>query len=157
MTTKWAILLLALFFPLLLRAQDEPPINPESNRQEIVNLEHETARAILQNNGTFFRRVYSDDFSGTLSHGQPVDKALLIHIIEDRSFRYESFNASDIKVHIFQNTAVTSCLWSYVITLKGQHVSTQLRTIHVYVNSPRGWQVVAGQSTALPPDSPRPL
>jgi hypothetical protein len=53
------------------------PANPEMRRQEVVNLERETARAIMLNNGTFFRRVYSDDFAGTLSHGQMVDKRII--------------------------------------------------------------------------------
>src|SRR5437762_5607712 len=48
--------------------------DPEVHRQEIVSLEREAARAIQLNNGTYFQRVYSDDFAGTLSHGQQVNK-----------------------------------------------------------------------------------
>ena len=62
------------------------PPNPEMRRQEIVNLERETARAILLNNGTFFRRVYSDDFLGTLSHGEMVDKNNLIDAVQSSRF-----------------------------------------------------------------------
>ena len=73
------VLALALVFTPVLNSQDpynpdDNPPNPEMQRQEIINLERETARAILLNNGTFFRRVYADDFAGTLSHGQTVDK-----------------------------------------------------------------------------------
>ena len=42
------------------------PTDPETGRQEIVNLEREAAHAIQLSDGTFFRRVYSDDFTGTL-------------------------------------------------------------------------------------------
>ncbi len=52
--------------------------NPELQRQEVIALERETARAIQLGDATFFRRVYSDDFSGVLSHGQIVDKAGMI-------------------------------------------------------------------------------
>ena len=51
------------------------PIDPEIQRQEIVNLEREAARAIQLGDGTYFRRVYADDFAGTLSRGEPVNKA----------------------------------------------------------------------------------
>ena len=124
---------------------------------EIHNLERECVRAIQLNNGTFFRRVLSDDFVGTLSHGQPVNKTQWIAVVESPGVKYESFHASDIKVRIFQETAIATCLWSSRSIVKGQRVSSQLRAIHVYVNGPRGWHVVSGQATNLPPDVQQPL
>src|SRR5260370_33488040 len=47
--------------------------DPEAQTQEIISLEKEAARAIQLSNGTFFYRVYSDDFSVTLSHGQHIN------------------------------------------------------------------------------------
>ena len=86
-----AALLLILALGLVGRAAGQAPARPltpeereemirqaaqsEIDRQEIVNLEKEAAHAIQLNNPTFFKRVYSDDFTGTLSHGQPVNKA----------------------------------------------------------------------------------
>jgi hypothetical protein len=135
---------------------DAPP-NPEMQRQEIVNLENETARAIQLNNGTFFRRVYSEDFIGTLSHGQSVNKAQLIEVVQTRGIKYETFIASDIKVRFFRDVAVASSLWSARTILNGQRVGGQLRVVHVYVNGPRGWLAVASQATPLPPDTHLPL
>jgi ketosteroid isomerase-like protein len=131
--------------------------DPEVQRQEIVSLEKEAAHAIQQNNGTFFRRVYSDDYTGTLSHGQTVDRNQWIQAIESPLVKYESFNASDVKVHIYQDTAIATCLWSSRSIVRGQHVSNQIRAIHIYLNTPRGWHVVSGQSTNLPPDVQQPL
>jgi Domain of unknown function (DUF4440) len=133
------------------------PPNPEMQRQEVVNLEHETVRAIMQNNGTFFRRVYSDDFEGTLSHGQMVDKNHFIDEVQNSGAKYESFNASDIQVRFFQETAVATCLWTSRAIFKGQQIETQMRVIHVYINGPRGWHVVAGQNTPMPPYTAHPL
>lgn len=138
-------------------AQRMPLGDPEIQRQEIIALEKEAAHAIQLNNSTFFRRVYSDDFTGTLSHGQPVNKAQWITAIETPSVKYESFLATDIKVRIYQDAAVATCLWSTRSIIKAQLVSHQLRAIHVYVNTPRGWQVVSGQATNLPPDVQHPL
>lgn len=132
-------------------------VDPDMQRQEIVSLEREAARAIQLNNGTFFRRVYSDDFTGTLSHGQQIDRGQWLAVIESPSAKFESFIASDIKVHLFQDTAVATCLWSARSIVKGQRISSQLRTIHVYVNSPRGWHTVSGQITNLPPAVQQPL
>jgi Domain of unknown function (DUF4440) len=156
------VLALALLITPVLNSQDpynpdENPVNPEMQRQEIINLERETARAILLNNGTFFRRVYAEDFAGTLSHGQTVDKNHLINEVQNGGARYQSFNASDIQVRIFRETAISTCLWTSRGFFRGQETETQMRVMHIYINGPRGWHVVAGQTTQLPPYTPHPL
>jgi hypothetical protein len=156
-----ALLILGLTLNATGRCQENPPLNEaaqaEMHRQEIVNLENEAARAIQLNNGTFFRRVYSDDFSGTLSHGQPVNKTAFIAAVQNPDVKYDWFNAGDINVRIFQDTAVATCLWSARGSFKGQRFDNGMRVIHVYINGPRGWHVVAGQATLLPPGMPQPL
>ncbi|HEX2662974.1 MAG TPA: nuclear transport factor 2 family protein [Candidatus Acidoferrum sp.] len=133
------------------------PLDPELRRQEIVSLEKEAGHAIALRNGSFFRRVYSEDFAGTLSRGQQVDKAQWIALIQSDAVKYESFNASDIKVQIYQEMAVATCLWSSRFSAKGQRLSHQMRAIHVYLNGASGWHVVSGQITGLPPDVGQPL
>ncbi|HKV61096.1 MAG TPA: nuclear transport factor 2 family protein [Candidatus Acidoferrum sp.] len=135
------------------RCVSQPTLgDPEVQRQEITSLEREAAHAIQLSNGTFFRRVYSDEFAGTLSHGQQINRDQWIAAVETASVKRESFNVSDIKVRIFQETAVATCLWSSRFIINGQHLSSQLRVIHVYVNTPNGWHVISGQTTNLPPD-----
>lgn len=152
-----ALLLVGLALSFGWQEQDEPPPNPEMQRQEIINLEHEAARAIQTNTGTFFRRVYSDDFSGTMSHGQPVDKTTFISAVQTYEVKYDGFNASDINVRLYKDTAVATCLWTARGTFKEQKFNSQMRVLHVYINTPRGWRVVAGQITLLPPGGQLPL
>jgi uncharacterized protein DUF4440 len=152
-----ALFLVGLALNFGWQEQDEPPPNPEMQRQEIVNLETEAARAIQTNTGTFFRRVYSDDFSGTLSHGQPVNKTTFINAVQTGEVKYDAFNASDISIRFYRDAAIASCLWSARGTYKEQRFSSQMRVLHVYINTPRGWRVVAGQVTLLPPGGQLPL
>jgi hypothetical protein len=140
------------------RCVSQPALgDPEVQRQEIVSLEREAAHAIQLSSSTFFHRVYSDDFAGTLSHGQQINKDQWIAAIESPSVRRESFNVSDIKVRIFQETAVATCLWSSRFIVNGQRFSSQIRAIHFYVNTPNGWHVFSAQTTNLPPDVQQPL
>jgi len=134
-----------------------PATDPETERQEIVNLEREGAHAIQLSDGTFFRRVYSDDFAGTLSRGESVNKTGFINAVQSTAIHYEAFNASDIKIHIFRDTAVATCLWSSRAIVKGQSVNSQMRVMHIYVNGGNGWKVVAGQTSPLPPYVQQPL
>jgi len=131
--------------------------DPEVQRQEIVSLEKEAARAIHLNSSTFFYRIYSDDFAGTLSHGQQINKLQWIGAVESPLVKRESFYISDINVRIFRDTAVATCLWSSRFIVNGQHFSSQIRAMHVYINTPNGWHVVSGQTTNLPPDVQQPL
>ena len=133
------------------------PLDPELRRQEIVSLEKEAGHAIGLRNGSYFRRVYSDDFAGTLSHGQPVNKAQWISLVQSDAIKYESLNASDIKIQINQEMAIATCLWSSRFSAKGKSLSHQMRAIHVYLNGAGGWHVVSGQITNLPPDVGQPL
>jgi hypothetical protein len=152
-----ALFLLGLTLNFSWQESDAPPPNPEMERQEIVNLEHETARAIQTNAGTFFRRVYSEDFNGTLSHGQTVDRTTFINAVQTADVKYDNFNASDITVRLYKDAAIATCLWSARGTFQGQRFSSQMRVIHVYINTPRGWRVVSGQITLLPPGAQQPL
>jgi len=136
---------------------DDAPPNPEMQREEIVNLETEAARAIQTNTGTFFRRVYAEDFAGTLSHGQVVNKTSFISAVQNGEVKYDAFIASDVNVRLFRDTAVATCLWSARGVYRDQRFSSQMRTIHVYINTPHGWRVVSGQITLLPPGAQQPL
>ena len=131
--------------------------DPELRRQEIVSLEREAGRAIQLRNGAYFHRVYSEDFAGTLSHGQQVNKAQWLTLIQSDAVRYDVFQTSDIKVQIYQDMAVATCLWSSRFNMKGQQLGHQMRSIHVYLNGSSGWHVVSGQITSLPPDVGQPL
>lgn len=131
--------------------------DPDMRRQEIVSLEREAGRAIQLRNGAYFHRVYSDDFAGTLSHGQQVNKAQWIALIQSDAVKYDSFQASDIKVQIYQDMAVATCLWSSRFTMKGQQLGHQMRAIHVYLSGASGWHVVSSQISNLPPDVGQPL
>ena len=131
--------------------------NPELQRQEVIALEKEAARAIQLRNPSFFNRVYSEDFSGFLSHGEPVDKARLIKAVQTPDIKYESFTASNVKVRIYRDTAIATCVWSMRAVFKGQTVNSQMLVMHVYVYGPGGYRVVTGQTTLLPPYPQQPL
>jgi hypothetical protein len=139
------------------RRAREAAAQSEMQRQELINLETEAAHAIQLNNVTFFRRVYSDDFAGTLSHGQSVNKTSFIEVIQNPETKYASFVASDINIRTYQETAVVTCMWSFRATFKGRSINVQMRVLHVYIDGPRGWRVVAGQLTALPPAVEQPF
>ena len=130
--------------------QRERAAEAEMRRQELFNLESETVRALQWNSTAFFRRVYSDDFIGIAGSGEVMDKTRYLNAVQSSPIKYSSFIASDIRVRIYQETAVVSCLWSAHGTVEGHSISRQYRVIHIYINGMRGWQAVSSQETLLP-------
>src|SRR5258707_5617034 len=68
--------------------------NADLQRQEVIALERETAHAIELGDATFFRRVYSDEFSGVLSRGHNADKACPIAVVQAPGIKRKPFRAS---------------------------------------------------------------
>ena len=122
----------------------------DEKQDELITIEKDMARAMQWNTGAIFRRIYGDDFEGILPTGQVMDKASWIASIETSGLKYSSFVASDIKVRMFQDTAVVTCLWSSRGTQGSRQFSRQWRVTHVYVYGQRGWKTVASQETLLP-------
>jgi hypothetical protein len=131
--------------------------NAELEREEVIALERETARAIQLGDATFFRRVYSDVFTGVLSRGENVDKAGLLAAVQAPGIKYESFTVSDIKVRLYRDIAVASGTWSIRAVLNDQRANIQMRVLHVYLYSGNGYHVVSAQTTLLPPYVQQPL
>jgi ketosteroid isomerase-like protein len=131
--------------------------NADLQRQEVIALEKEAGRAVLLGDATFFRRVYSDDFTGVLSRGEIVNKASFIAAVQAPQIKYESFTASDVKVRLYRDVAVATSTWSIRAVLRGQQVASQMRSVHVYVYTGGGYHVVTGQTTLLPPHIDQPL
>lgn len=135
----------------LARAQDPdaPPPNPEMQRQELINLELENARAIKLHNSTFFKSVYSEDFRGVTRYGEVVNKSGMVREVETISQEYDSVVSSDTQVRMFRDTASVLSLRSEVGHANGKKFYNQFRVLRVYVNTPRGWRVVSQLETML--------
>jgi hypothetical protein len=137
------------------RAQDpqEPPPNPEMQRQELVNLEKENARAIQLHNPTFFRAAYSDDFHGISRYGETVSKAGIIRELQSLPLEFDSVVSSDAQVRMFRDAAYVLSLRSEVGRANGKKFYNQYRILRVYVNTPRGWRIVSQLETRLVTDA----
>ena len=135
----------------VVRAQDpdEPPPNPELQRQELVNLEKENARAIKLHNSTFFKAAYSEDFHGVSRYGETVNKAGIIRELETLPLEFDAVVSSDPQVRMFRDAAYVLSLRSEVGRANGRKFYNQFRILRVYVNTPRGWRIVSQLETKL--------
>ena len=146
-----------LLFAGGLRAQepDEPPPNLEMQRQELVNLELENARAIKLHNATFFKAAYSEDFHGVSRYGEVVNKTKMIRDVETSTLEFDSVVSSDAQVRMFRDAAYVLSLRSEVGHTNDKKFYNQFRILRVYVNTPRGWRIVSQLETKLSTETNR--
>ena len=144
-----------LFCAAMVSAQDEQPVNPEMQRQELVNLELENARAIKLHNPTFFKAAYSEDFHGVTRYGETVNKQGIVRELETMNLEFDSVVSSDAQVRMFRDAAYVLSLRSEVGHSNGKRFYNQFRILRVYVNTPRGWRVVSQLETKLATDANR--
>ncbi|HVO58385.1 MAG TPA: nuclear transport factor 2 family protein [Dongiaceae bacterium] len=155
---KKAIFYLAgcLLFCGVLAAQEEDlPANPEMQRQELINLEKENARALKLHNATFFRAAYSDDFSGVSRFGEVINKTGMLREVVSLNADFDNVVASDIQVKMYRDAAYVISLRSEVGHAEGKRFYNQFRVLRVYLNTPRGWKVISELETRLVAESPR--
>jgi len=147
-----------LFCAGMVRAQEsgqDQPINPEMQRQELINLELENARAIKLHNTTFFKAAYSEDFHGVTRFGEMVNKQGIIHEVQTMTLEFDSVVSSDTQVRTFRDAAYVLSLRSEVGRADGKKFYNQFRILRVYVNTPRGWRIVSQLETKLATDASR--
>ena len=139
----------------IVRAQepDEPKLNPEMIRQELVNLEKENARAIKLHNTTFFKSVYSEDFTGVTRYGEVLNKAAIIREIASMPQEFDSVVSSDAQVRTFRDTASVLSMRSEVGRANGKKFYNQYRILRMYINTGSGWKVVSQLETMLSGDA----
>jgi hypothetical protein len=134
---------------------EEQPANPEMQRQELLNLEMENARAIKLHNPTFFKAAYSEDFHGVTRYGETVNKQGIVHELETMTLEFDSVVSSDAQVRMFRDAAYVLSLRSEVGHSNGKKFYNQFRILRVYVNTPRGWRIVSQLETKLVTDGNR--
>jgi hypothetical protein len=145
-----AFILFAMASPALAQYDDEPKPNQEADRQAISNLEQGFAHAIQLNNSTIYNTVFSDDFTGTTYYGEVINKAKQINLIQTSPNTYEFVRCTDIQVKIYRDVASVSSLRTERGSNQGHQFNRQFRVLRLYINTPRGWRVVAQQETQLP-------
>jgi hypothetical protein len=124
-------------------------------REELINLEKENARAIKLHNVTFFKAAYSDDFHGVSRYGETINKQGMVRDVESTGMEFDSVVSTDQQVRLFRDAAYVISMRSEVGRASGKKFYNQYRVLRVYVNTPQGWKVVSQLETRLITDQQR--
>ena len=94
--------------------------------------------------------VLSDDLTYTHTSGQIETKSEFLTSLRSQEITYESIKPQEIKIRIYDSTAVVTGISAMRINVREQQLSFSIRFIEIYQKSDANWQLVAWQSTRLP-------
>jgi len=104
-------------------------------------------QAALKGDVAALGRIYHDGLQYTHSNGMTQNKAVAIAAETAPNGIYKGVEMRDVEVHVYGDTAILE----YKLDLTHFAGDTaHLHEIMVWLNSPKGWQLVARHATRLP-------
>jgi ketosteroid isomerase-like protein len=118
---------------------------------QIKEREKNWAKATIKEGPAAVDQYEADDIIDTDPSGRVTDKAQDKTDLSSGDLKFQSIEVSDLKVHIYGNTAVAGGTSTINGTYKGQDISGRYRFTDTWVKRNGKWQAVASQSTKIQP------
>ena len=125
--------------------------NQVSPEDEIKKLEEARNQAVLHGDVAALDRMTSDDYTFITLRGEMRTKTEILKGFSSGSFHYESREISDLRVRIYQNTAIVTGRSVQKGMENGKDYSGDYRFTRVYVKQDGRWLTVALQTTLIRP------
>src|ERR1700719_1651963 len=140
------VLAIAFFclFSLSLAAGQEAS-KTSSVEDQIKKQEQNWAQATVKEGAAAVDQYEADDIIDTDPSGRVTDKTNL----SSGDLKFQSVELSELKVHVYGDTAVAAGTSTVKGTYKGQDISGKYRFTDVWVKRNGKWTAVASQSTKL--------
>ena len=129
-------------------AQTSNPANPFD--QAVKEKEAQYANAVKRQDIPALQSMLAEEFLATSSRGELRNKAMELDDLKPNpGFSIDDFQLDDIRVRVFDNTAIVTGREILEVRYNKQPLTSLLRYTRVYVKRATGWQIVAQQLTAL--------
>ena len=137
----WAVMA-GLFAVSVVGAQVANPAE-----RDILKLENDWSTAWQKKDAAFLQKLLADEYLSTDYEGATFTKTQDVANVAQSTTT--SFALTDMKVHVYGDTAIVTGLNTIKATLKGKDISGAYRFTDVFVKRDGRWQVVATQSSLV--------
>ena len=114
-----------------------------SVEQAIRQLDNERIQAQIGADAVALDRIYADDFIGVGPSGTVRTKPQVISDFTSGDLKFQSITTDEVKVRVYENTAVETGLSTMVGQDKGKAVPRDTRFTRVWVKQEGRWRLVA--------------
>ena len=116
---------------------------PSTVERDLIKLENDWSTAWQKKDAAFLQKLWADEYLSTDQDGNTFTKTQDLANVSDRGTSITSFALTDLKVHLYGDTAVVTGLNTVKSTFKGKDSSGAYRFTDVFVKRDGRWQVVA--------------
>ena len=121
-------------------AQSTPPSDSETVAA-ITQLENDAVKADLAQDSSFYDRYLADDWSGGTSRGTWDTKQSIVADMKDtKNNKTKSESISNVKVHVYGDTAIASYTSTYDSMIKGQHYVRTIISTDTFMRRNGEWK-----------------
>jgi len=118
--------------------------------EELLKLENAFAEAIADNDLEGIGRLVADDWIIIDPNGEIVDRARFFEVIKSGSLTHEMMQSEDLRVRVYEDSAVVIAVTRTKGKFMGQEFSTRERATDVFVKRDGRWQCVLTHLTRFP-------
>jgi uncharacterized protein (TIGR02246 family) len=115
----------------------------ESVEETIRKLDNERVQAQIHADPVALDRIYADDFIGVGPNGTVRTKPQVISDFTSGELKFQSIITDEVKVRVYENTAVETGLSTMLGQDKGKAVPRETRFTRVWVKQEGRWRLVA--------------
>jgi ketosteroid isomerase-like protein len=115
----------------------------ESVEETIRKLDNERIQAQIHADAVALNRIYSDDFIGVGPSGTVRTKPQVISDFTSGDLKFQSITTNEVKVRVYENTAVETGLSTMLGQDKGKAVPRETRFTRVWIKQEGRWRLVA--------------
>jgi ketosteroid isomerase-like protein len=119
--------------------------------REVQALEQAWADAVQHQDAGKIDRLQAEEYLFTDPAGQVWTKSRELDTIKSGDLAIDSFELSEMKVRLYDNTAVVTLRVVWHGQFRGTDISGPQRMTDVFVKRDGRWQCVASQATRIPP------
>lgn len=135
---------IALLMMAMVGAQGQNPIE-----RDILKLENDWTTAWQKKDVAFLQKLFADEYLSTDQDGNTFTKSQELANVTSAGTALTSFALTEMKVHVYGDTAVVTGLNTIKSTSKGKDNSGAYRFTDVFVKRDGRWQVVATQMSMV--------
>ena len=118
-------------------------------QEEILELEREFGKAMIQNDADAIGRLLSDDWIIIDPDGSVIDKSRFLSVIKSSALKHEAMDSEDIRVRNYGDSATVTAVTHSRTKYLGKEFTTHERATDFFVRKNGRWQCVLTHLTTL--------
>jgi len=151
MNAKYRVLWISLFVIVLFAGLSVTQAQTGATADVVTaisNLENDGVKADLAGDTAFYQKALAEDWTRGDSDGTFYTKAQVMKLMADaKDFKTNSEKLSELKVRVYDNTAVATYKDTYDILFKGEHRAHSIIATDTFVKMGSAWKQVASHGS----------